>query len=141
MVARIFLGFQALVFIPYGLYCLVRPDMLSDGAGVAATTVTGIIELQTMYGGMQTAVGVLCALGAWVERYRAGALMALLFIFAGLAVPRVSLALMHGDFSGYTVFAMCFESFSLLALLWLMVARGEYDGGSNGGIDPAAKGL
>ena len=64
MVARLFLGFQAVVFIPYGLYCLVQPQMLSDVAGIAATTATGVIELQAMYGGMQTAVGVLCALGA-----------------------------------------------------------------------------
>ena len=128
MVARLFLGFQALVFIPYGLYCLVDPHILSENAGLVASSVTGIIELQTMYGGLQTAVGVLCALGAAVVRYRAPALMALLFIFAGLAVPRVSLALMQGDFSGYTVFAMFFESFSLLFLLWLMVVRGEYGG-------------
>ncbi len=132
MVARLFLGFQAVVFIPYGLYCLVQPQMLSDVAGIAATTATGVIELQAMYGGMQTAVGVLCALGAAAERYRSGALMALLFIFAGLAVPRVSLALMHGEFSGYTTFAMVFESLSLLLLLWLMVLRGE-DGGARMG--------
>ena len=129
MVARLFLGFQALVFIPYGLYCLVQPQILSENAGLAVSSVTGIIELQTMYGGLQTAVGVLCGLGAAVALYRPAALMALLFIFAGLAVPRVSLALMQGDFSGYTVFAMCFESFSLLFLLWLMVGRGEYSGG------------
>jgi len=128
MVARLFLGFQAIIFIPYGLYCLVQPQMLSDGAGLTATTVTGVIELQAMYGGMQTAVGVLCALGAAVERYRNGALMALLFIFAGLAVPRVSLALMNGEFSGYTTFAMIFESVSLVFLLWLVAIRGESGG-------------
>lgn len=125
MVARIFLGLQALLFIPYGLYCLVQPQMLEAGAGLTVTTVTGTIELQAMYGGLQTAVGVLCALGAWVERYRHSALLALLFMFAGLAVTRVSLSLMHGDFSGYTTFAMSFEAVSLGFLLWLMVVRDE----------------
>jgi hypothetical protein len=128
MVARLFLGFQAIVFIPYGLYCLVQPQMLADGAGVTATSVAGIIELQAMYGGLQTAVGVLCGLAALAERYRNGALLALLFIFAGLAVPRVSLALVNGEFSGYTVFAMSYESLSLLFLLWLVVIRGEGGG-------------
>jgi len=128
MVARLFLGFQAIIFIPYGLYCLVQPQMLSDSAGLTATTVTGVIELQAMYGGLQTAVGVLCALAAAVERYRSGALMALLFIFAGLAVPRVSLALMNGEFTGYTTFAMIFESVSLVILLWLVAIRGEGGG-------------
>ena len=123
MVARVFLGLQALIFIPYGLYCLVEPTLLEGSAGVKAITATGVIELQTMYGGLQTAVGVLCALGAMVERYRHSALTALLFIFAGLAVVRVTLGLTHGDFSGYNVFAMSFETLSLMFLLWVMLLR------------------
>jgi hypothetical protein len=120
MLIRIYLGFQALMFIPYGLYCLVRPQMLEAGAGVTAVNLTGVIELQTMYGGLQVGVGVMCALAAYAERFRLGALMALLFIFAGLAVTRVSLALFHSDFSGYTLFAMTFESINVLFLLWFL---------------------
>ena len=67
MMLRLFLGFQALLFIPYGLYCLVNPAVLAGGAGVTASSITGTIELQTMYGGLQTAVGVLCLLGAFRE--------------------------------------------------------------------------
>jgi hypothetical protein len=120
MLIRIYLGFQALMFIPYGLYCLVRPQMLEVGAGVTAVNLTGVIELQTMYGGLQVGVGVMCALAAYAERFRPGALMALLFIFAGLAVTRVSLALFHSDFSAYTLFAMTFESINVLFLLWFL---------------------
>jgi hypothetical protein len=120
MLIRIYLGFQALMFIPYGLYCLVRPQMLEAGAGVAAVDITGMIELQAMYGGLQVGVGVMCALAAYAARFSPGALMALLFIFAGLAVPRVSLALMHSDFSTYTLFAMIYESVNVLFLLWLL---------------------
>jgi len=124
MLIRVFLGIQALIFIPYGLYCLVRPQMLEDPAGIAAVTITGVIELQAMYGGLQTGVGVLCGLAAFVERFRQGALLALLFIFAGLAVTRVSLALVHADFSNYTLFAMIFESANTLFLLWYLALRG-----------------
>ena len=125
MLARVFLGFQALIFIPYGLYCLVQPQILEDGAGLAATSMTGVIELQAMYGGLQTAVGVMCALAVFIERYRHSALLALTFIFAGLAVTRVSLALTHSDFSSYSLFAMIFESASLLFLLWYMLLHNE----------------
>ena len=124
MIARVFLGLQALLFIPYGLYCLVDPGLLSGGAGVQAITVTGTIELQTMYGGLQTSVGVLCALAVVNAAYQRIAMVALLFIFAGLAVPRVTLALMNGDFSGYTTFAMSFEAASLVFLLWFLTRRG-----------------
>jgi hypothetical protein len=52
MIARLFLGLQAILFIPYGLYCLTQPQMLAEAAGVTATTLTGTIELQAMYGGL-----------------------------------------------------------------------------------------
>jgi len=123
MIARLFLGLQAILFIPYGLYCLTQPQMLAEAAGVTATTVTGTIELQAMYGGMQTAVGVLCALAVFNDAYRRISLVALLFVFAGLAPVRVTLGLMHGDFSGYTLFAMLFESASLLILIGLLWPR------------------
>ena len=58
MAATVFLAIQALVFIPYGLYCLIQPEALAGAAGVAANSLTGEIELRTMYGGLQTAIGI-----------------------------------------------------------------------------------
>lgn len=123
MIERLFLGLQVLLFIPYGLYCLVDPAMLSGAAGVTANSVTGTIELQAMYGGLQVAVGVLCLLGLLRKHLEQVALTTLLFLFAGLAVVRVSLAFMHGDFSGYTVFAMSYETVCLVFLSWLLLVR------------------
>lgn len=124
MIVRLYLGLVALLFISYGLYCLVDPGLLSGGAGLDANSVTGTIELQTMYGGLQTSLGVLCALAVFNAAYQRIALVAMLFVFTGLAVPRVTLGLMHGDFSGYTLFAMSFEAASLLFLLWALT-RGQ----------------
>lgn len=123
MIARLFLGLQVVLFIPYGLYCLVDPEMLAGSAGVAARSVTGRIELQAMYGGLQVAVGAMCLLGLLRARFEQVALHALLFIFAGLAVVRVSLGLVHADFSSYTVFAMGYEVFCLLFLCWHLLLR------------------
>ena len=125
MIARLFLGLQVILFIPYGLYCLVAPESLAGGAGVTATSVTGTIELQAMYGGLQVAVGVMCLVALLRRELEAVALHALLFIFAGLAVVRVSLGLMHGDFSAYTLFAMIFESACLLFLCWYLLLSGN----------------
>jgi hypothetical protein len=124
MIARLFLGLQVLLFIPYGLYCLVDPGMLSGAAGLRATSVTGEIELQAMYGGLQVAVGAMCLMGLLRERFQPVAMYSLLFIFAGLAVVRVSLGLTRGDFSGYTVFAMSYETACLLFLGWYLLLRG-----------------
>ena len=123
MISKVFLGLMAAVFIPYGLYCLVEPDMLSGAAGLTANSTTGTIELQAMYGGLQTAVGVMCLLGVFRPQLAEAAMLALLFIFAGLAVVRVSLGLSQADFSGYTVFAMSFETVSLLFLVWYVFLR------------------
>ncbi|MEP5762942.1 MAG: DUF4345 family protein [Halieaceae bacterium] len=123
MIARLFLGLQVLLFIPYGIYCLVQPSAMAAGAGLSATSITGVIEIQAMYGGLQIAVGVLCLMGLLRERFEAVALNALMFIFAGLAVVRVSLGLMHGDFSSYTLFAMIYEAACLLFLLWYLLWR------------------
>ena len=120
MIARVFLGFQALLFIPYGLYCLVKPGFLEEAAGVSAAGITGTIEIQAMYGGLETAFGVLCALGALQLSMRRPALIAVLFLFTGLAIPRVTLGLMNGDLGGYTLTAMIFESFSALMAFYLL---------------------
>ena len=123
MIARVFLGLMALMFSPYGLYCLVDPGMLAGAAGVSATSVTGEIELRAMYGGLQVAVGAMCLMGLIRKPLENAALLALLFIFAGLAVVRVSLGLTRGDFSGYTVFAMSFEAACLVFLVWYLLLR------------------
>jgi len=123
MMARLFLGLQALLFISYGIYCLVNPQAMAAGAGLSTTSITGVIELQTMYGGLQVAVGAMCLLGLLRKQYEAVALHALLFIFAGLAVVRVSLGLIHGDLSGYTLFAMLYEAACLAFLCWHLLLR------------------
>jgi hypothetical protein len=106
---RIFLVLEALVWLPYGLFCFVRPDFLHDGAGIGILTPTGGIELRAMYGGLQAAIGVLCLRGlATVERGRM-AVTVVGTLTAGLASARTIGALLAGDFSSYTRFALVFE--------------------------------
>ena len=134
MIGRLFLGLQVLLFIPYGLYCLVSPESLATGAGVAATSITGTIELQTMYGGLQVAVGAMCAVALLRRDFEPVAFHALLFVFAGLAVVRVSLGLVHGDFSAYTLFAMTFETACFLFLVWYLLLKKAVPIGSEPGL-------
>ena len=73
-----------------------------------------------MYGGLQTSIGVVCAIAVLRRDCERIALLVLLFVFAGLAPIRVGLGLMHADFSAYNLFAMIFEAFSLAFLLWYL---------------------
>lgn len=116
---RIVLLTLAVVLVGYGIACLANPELLAGAAGVAANSVTGRIELQVMYGGLQIAVGVLCLLGGIDLRFTRAALIAMLFVMAGLAVTRVSLGVLRGDTSAYTVGAAIFETCTTALLAWL----------------------
>ena len=124
MIARLFLGLQALMLISFGCFCLLTPEQFADSAGLAIETITGQIELRSMYGGLQISVGVFCALAVFAAGLRRAALITLLVIFAGLAPVRIALGVSQGDFSFYTNFAMVFEAVSLAFLIgYLMKTR------------------
>ncbi|HEU4429145.1 MAG TPA: DUF4345 family protein [Myxococcota bacterium] len=106
---RIFLGLCALLWLPYGLYCLANPGSLAGAAGVEATSVTGGIELRAMYGGLQAAIGALALAGALRTSLAPHALLALGSVAAGLGVTRIASAASAGEFSSYTVMALGLE--------------------------------
>ncbi len=109
MGARIFLGACAAVWLPYGLFCLLWPSFLEGAAGVSASTATGAVELRAMYGGLQAAIGVLCALGCISAPWRRHALVAVAFLTAGLGLARVAAVAAAGAPSSYTAGALVFE--------------------------------
>lgn len=121
MATHLFLGLSVLIWLPYGLYCLVEPGFLEGAAGVAATTPTGTIELRAMYGGLQAAIGVLCAAGFRSAAWRQHALVAVGVLAAGLGSARLVAALIEGEFSSYTSGALVFEF--LIASVAITLAR------------------
>lgn len=110
MASRVFLGLSALLWLPYGILCFLQPSLLEGAAGVVATSPTGTVELRAMYGGLQIAIGGLCALGAVSAAWRSHALVALVFLAAGLGVSRLLGALGGGGgLSSYTAMALVIE--------------------------------
>lgn len=120
MVTRVFLGLFGLLSVPYGIYCFARPGFLEGFAGVAAVSTTGTVELQAMYGGLQTAFGALALLGALRPAFAATALLTTAFLCAGLGVFRLFGALGAGELSSYTAQGLVFElgSTAIAAALW-----------------------
>ena len=125
MAARIFLAIFGLASLPYGLYCFLHPEYLAQFAGVGSLSTTGTIELQAMYGGLQTGFGALAFFGALRPAYAPTILLATAFQCAGLGTFRLLGALAAGEFSSYTSGGIGFELGSALiaALLWRAASR------------------
>lgn len=120
--ARLFLGINVLVWVPYGVYCFFAPGFLAEAAGVASLSPTGTTELRAMYGGLQIAIGVLCALGLFRAGWQEKALHALGILTLGLGSARLIGAALDGAFSQYTIGALVFE-FGLAGIALLLANR------------------
>jgi len=112
---RVFFALSGLIWLPYGLFCLVQPDFLEGAAGIASSSPTGTTELRAMYGGLQAAIGTLMLAALVRPRLSETALVVLAFLCAGLGLARLVGAVADGAFSSYTVSALLFE-FGLFAI-------------------------
>jgi hypothetical protein len=122
MATRIFLALSTLVWLPYGLYCLFRPESLADAAGVAFHSSTGSTELRAMYGGLEAALGALTGLALLRPSLVRPALVAVAFLTTGLAVARLLGVALDGGFSSYTAMALGLEIPSAL-VAWALLRR------------------
>ena len=116
---RIFLAISAVLWLPYGVRCLLDPAVLGGTADVVAASATGTIELRAMYGGLQIAVGLLALAGALRPALAQHALVALGAVSAGLGITRLGAAAISGEFASYTVMALALEFTMLAAVLAL----------------------
>lgn len=106
---RAFLTFNALVWLPYGLYLFVFPDTLEGIAGVATMSATATIEIRAMYGGLQMAIGVLCGVALLRASFVRPALIAVAFLTGGLFTTRLLGAAWAMEVSQYTAGALLLE--------------------------------
>lgn len=110
MLGKIVLWVSAIMFIAYGLACLVSPAIPTDYTGLAMTTGDAFAEIGAMYGGLQTGFGVFCLLGALRQEFRRPALMALFLMVGSLALARLFSTVTSVDAVGsYTYGAMAYE--------------------------------
>jgi hypothetical protein len=117
---RVFLLLSALVWLPYGLYCLADPGSLAATAGIVAQSATATTELRAMYGGLQAALGVLALIGAFAGGLRRPALLTIAFLTAGLGSTRLLGVVVDGGLSGYTAAGVTFEVLSASLATWLL---------------------
>ena len=125
MAARIFLAIFGLFSLSYGIYCFLQPGFLAEFAGVSALSTTGTVELQAMYGGLQTGFGALALFGALRPAYAPTILLATAFQCLGLGSFRLMGALSASEFSAYTSQGIAFELGSTLIAFFLWRAASD----------------
>ena len=123
MGTRIFLGLQALLWLPYGIFCFFQPAFLGGAAGVEIASTTGSIELRAMYGGLQASIGTLALLAAFRPSLLRPALVTIAFLTTGLGAARLMGAALDAELSTYTSFGLLFELASAGVAVWLLRTR------------------
>jgi hypothetical protein len=123
VLGKVILWLSAVIFMVYGLACLVSPALPADYAGLAMTTGDAYAEMGAMYGGLQTGFGFFCLLGALRKDLHRPALTALFLMVGGLALARTYSTLTGIEPVGtYTYGAMAFE-FTTAVLAGLALRR------------------
>lgn len=104
------LGFSALVFISYGLVSLISPHVPAGFAGLVITNGNAYAEIASMYGGLQTGVGLFCLLAIMrPEFYRAGLVLLVIGIGALAAARLMAVVVNTEPVSAYTYGALVYE--------------------------------
>jgi hypothetical protein len=118
--ARVFLGISAVLWLPFGLYCLFQPAFLAADAGVTFTSATGATDMRATYGGLTAAIGALALAGAVRADWARQALLTLAVVCAGLGFARLLGVALDGGVTAWTVQGLVFELSSLAFATWLL---------------------
>jgi hypothetical protein len=121
--ARAYLIIAGLMWVVYGIYLLAMPQVLASTAGVAATTLTGLIELRAMYGGLEMAVGIFAIAAAVLPGMLRGGLLGMGLACAGLGLTRLLSATVAAEFSTYTRQGLALELTLTVLALWLFLRQ------------------
>lgn len=122
MFGKIILLLTGGIFAAYGIACIIDPSLPAEYMGVELGAAGGTVEFMAMYGGLQTAMGLLFLYtGLHAERNLAG-LKVMALLLGGLGLTRLCGLILHGQDS-YNMGAVVYEITSMvLALVALKLA-------------------
>lgn len=110
MLGKFVLWASAIIFISYGLVCLISPETPANYAGLSITNGDAYAEMGAMYGGLQTGFGLFCLLGALKPEMARPALISIVLLIGSLAITRAYSTMTGiGPVGIYTTGAMTFE--------------------------------
>ncbi|MBT8115589.1 MAG: DUF4345 family protein [Arenicella sp.] len=107
---KVLLSISAMLFIAYGLAGFVSPTIPAGFAGLGINSGDAFVEIGAMYGGLQTGIGLFCALAAWRMAYFRSGLALLVFSIGMLALARLYFTLtVEEAVTAYTYGALVYE--------------------------------
>lgn len=116
---------STLAFIGYGIPSLFSPAIPADFAGLIMTSGDAFTEIGAMYGGLQTGLGIFCAIAFLKPQFYRSGLLFLVLAIGTLALGRLFALLSAPDpVTNYSYGALGYEFVTaLLALLALLRAK------------------
>ena len=115
-----YLIFTVLVWLPWGLICVFDTGMIAEIIGVTSTSPSGTSDLRAMYGGVQTAVGLMAALALYDTQYFRNLCFTLALVAGCLALSRTYGLIVDGSSTVYTWGVVAYEYFAAItAMMWL----------------------
>ena len=106
---RKFLIISTLIWLPYGLMCFFFPEWVSILNGVKPSNETGLIEFKSIYGGLQSGMGLLALSALQNSRLERPALFMFLFLCGCMGLGRFIASDFSSQVSFYTYMALILE--------------------------------
>jgi hypothetical protein len=107
--ARIWLALNGVLFLVYGLVCVVAPNLPAGYAELVLPTATARTEVSAMYGGLQAGLGALLCWSAMRPERVAHGLVVLVVLIGSLALGRAYGIVANGA-TAYNVGAIVYEA-------------------------------
>ena len=98
----LFLAFNALIWIPWGAICLLKPEAWSGQVipGMEVFDLSDAVartEVRAMYGGLQMAIGMLALIAVFKPQHRDTTLLFYVLALSGLALSRLAGLVIEGS--------------------------------------------
>ncbi len=128
---RAFLGWNAFVFLGFGILMFFNPERAVDALGATTMSSDGIYEMRGIYGGVSFGAGLLALAGVLKTHMERPALYFLLAYTGGYALARIAALPLDGFPGGlYPMFAG-FEILTALISIYLLRRRAGQQGSTD----------
>ncbi len=100
--SKYYLGFIALILFVYGLLCAIKPELLTQFAGITIDNWVAKAELRTLYGGAQITIALFSLIGIIYPSYLKPAVLLNTLLFGCIALIRAIALFVDGDGMGFS---------------------------------------
>lgn len=120
---KIYTALNAILFIVFGVWCLLDPEYTAAAIGLAMVGDQGFAEYLAVYGGLQMGLGVFYGLATAHESVQRPAILLSISVYSGLVLARMVAVMNKGPALGFGWYYFALEGMLLSAALFLHFRR------------------